>query len=217
LSSVLALALGTLAFLLIASVVQTGGTREIDERVLKAVRDLTLRNEAIGGVWAEESVVAITSLGSVAILTGLSASVVGLLFLTQRSHAAVLIMIALLGALGLNLSLKTLFGRERPDVVPRLQRVNTKSFPSGHALIATAAYCTLGAVAANLLRERRLKLYVMSIAVMVSILVGLSRVYLGVHYPSDVLAGWTVGFLWALLCWVTARYLQRRGVLEQPR
>jgi undecaprenyl-diphosphatase len=91
------------------------------------------------------------------------------------------------------------------------------SFPSGHALVSTAAYAALGAIGANLLRDRRLKIYVMTLAALVPIGVGLSRVYLGVHYPSDVLAGWAVGFVWAVVCWKLTRYLQRRGVLEAPR
>lgn len=209
--------LASIAFLLISAVVHWGGTQRIDEWILKSVREISVRDAATGRVWGEESVIAITSMGALVILVGLSCAVLGLLLLTRRKQTALLLLVALLGAIGLNYGLKALFGRERPTIVTRLQRVDSRSFPSGHALISTAVYATLGAIAASLLRERRLKIYIISIAVLVSISIGLSRVYLAVHYPSDVLAGWTVGFLWALICWVAARRLQQRGLLEQPR
>jgi len=209
--SVIIFVLGILSVLLIAGAIQREGVKEVDDWILKSVRELVLKDAPGGRVWAEESVVAITSLGSVVVLAMLSAAVVGLLFMTKRTQAGLLVIIALLGGFGLNRGLKTLFGRERPTVVERLQRVDSKSFPSGHALISTAVYAILGAVGSNLLRDRRMKLYVIFISTLLPILIGLSRVYLGVHYATDVVAGWTVGFLWALLCWLVARQLQRRG------
>jgi undecaprenyl-diphosphatase len=92
--------------------------------------------------------------------------------------------------------------------------VHTSSFPSGHASGAAATYLTLGALLARFQRERHLKVYVLGLAVAVTVAVGASRVYLGVHWPTDVLAGWTLGAGWALLCWTVARLLQRRGKVE---
>ena len=211
LCSGLGLALGGVAFLLIAAAMQMGGTQSVDDWTLKAVRALVLKDPRTGQVYGEEAVIAITSLGALVILIGVSCLVMGLLWLTQRRQVALLLLTALLGAIGINYSLKYAFNRPRPQVVQLLQRVDTKSFPSGHALTATAIYATLGAIGATVCSRRSLKVYVMSGAVGVSILVGLSRVYLGVHYPSDVLAGWIVGFTWALLCWLTARRLKKRG------
>jgi undecaprenyl-diphosphatase len=216
-SSALLVALGLLAFVLLAGAVQWGGTQQVDEWILEQVRQLALRDPATGRIWGEESVIAITSMGTLVILVILSCAVLGLLLLTRRTQAALLLALALLGAIGLNYGLKSLFGRDRPTVVPRLQRVDSKSFPSGHALVSTSVYAALGAIGANLLRERRLKIYIAALSVLVSIAIGLSRVYLGVHYPSDVLAGWTVGFVWALICWKATRYLQDRGILERAR
>ena len=78
-------------------------------------------------------------------------------------------------------------------------------------------YLTLAALLAGLVRTRALKLYFIGLAVFLSVVVGSSRVYLGVHYPSDVFAGWTAGLAWALLCWTVARYLKVRGAVEPPK
>src|SRR5205085_9940078 len=106
------------------------------------------------------------------------------------------------------------FDRPRPSVVPHLSHVMTSSFPSGHSLLSAVVYLTLGSLLARLVGPPRLKLYFLGVAVLLSFLVGLSRVYLGVHYPTDVLAGWAAGLTWAVLCWLLARYLQHRGAVE---
>ena len=203
--SVWCLVVGTLAFLLLASVVQRGSTREIDAKILRSVRELATRKDRPNHLWGEESIIAITSLGTLMVLVSLSCAVLGLLLLTRHWALSLLLLAALGGAIGLNYGLKAYYGRARPDVVPHAQFVSSPSFPSGHALISTAVYGTLGAIGANLLRERRLRIYVMSLAIVLSLAIGLSRIYLGVHYPSDVLAGWTVGFLWSIACWCVAR------------
>jgi undecaprenyl-diphosphatase len=112
--------------------------------------------------------------------------------------------------------LKDVFDRPRPSVVPHLSYVATSSFPSGHSLMAAVVYLTLGSLLARLVQSARLKLYFLSVAVVLACLVGMSRVYLGVHYPTDVLAGWAAGLAWAVLCWLLARYLQQRGAVEKP-
>ena len=200
-------ALGLLTFLLLAAVVQRGGTQEIDAKILRSVRELASKKDRPGHLWGEESVIAVTSLGALAVLVTLSVAVLGLLLMRKKWAPSILLLATLLGAIGLNYGLKALFDRPRPDVVTHAQFVDSPSFPSGHALVSTAVYGALGAVAANLLRERRMKIYVMSWAVALIFAIGLSRIYLGVHYPSDVLAGWTVGLSWSILCWLIARKL----------
>jgi undecaprenyl-diphosphatase len=91
----------------------------------------------------------------------------------------------------------------------------TSSFPSGHSLNAAVVYLTLGSMLAGLSREPRLKLYFFGVAMLLTFLVGVSRVYMGVHYPTDVLAGWCAGMAWALSCGLVARRLRRRGVVER--
>jgi undecaprenyl-diphosphatase len=117
----------------------------------------------------------------------------------------------------LNLVLKDLFDRPRPDIQLHLALVNSPSFPSGHAMESAVIYFTLAALLARLVEPRRLKLYLLGLAALFIFLVGMSRVYLGVHYPSDVLAGWTAGLAWALLCWTVASYLQREGSVEPAK
>jgi undecaprenyl-diphosphatase len=205
------IALG-LGFVFLAFAVQLGGTQTADEWGLRSLRALALRDPQIGRVWAEESVIAITSLGSVLVTSSLTVAVSGMMLLLGKRQPAFLLLGALLGTLLLNYTLKMSFARPRPEVVARLQYVDSMSFPSGHALISTAVYTTLGAVASGLVRERKLKIYVMTIAVTVPFLVGISRVYLGVHYPSDVLGGWIVGFLWAGVWWRAARAQEQRAL-----
>jgi undecaprenyl-diphosphatase len=140
--------------------------------------------------------------------------VVGYL-LRQRAFAAMcLVLISTLGGALLSSVLKFFFGRERPDATLHLVTVHSLSFPSGHAMLSAVVYLTLGALLAQVVPRRLDKMYFIIVALVLTLLIGLSRVYLGVHYPTDVLAGWSVGLAWALLCWVVARYLRRRGVVD---
>src|SRR5690606_30000981 len=130
-----------------------------------------------------------------------------------RSHDW--IDLAALGATLLSALLKVFYDRPRPDLVQHLVEVTSMSFPSGHSLLAASVYPTLGAVVAQLSRRRRVKFYVMAAALTLMVLIGVSRVYLGVHYPTDVLAGWVVGLGWALVCHLITSKLQRRGAIEE--
>ncbi len=107
--------------------------------------------------------------------------------------------------------LKIGFGRPRPDLVPHVSYVYTASFPSGHSMMSAVTYLTLGALLARIHPERRIKVYILIISVLTTLAVGISRVYMGVHWPTDVLGGWTLGASWALLCWLVMRVLQIHG------
>jgi undecaprenyl-diphosphatase len=212
----LAVLLGFWGFVALAGAVSEGDTRAVDEWALRALRSPSDLSDPIGPEWLEEPVRDITALGSVAVLSLVTGAVAGFVILQKQYHALGLLLAAIAGGLVLNLVLKTAFDRPRPELVPALMRVSTASFPSGHALLSAVVYLTLGALMARLVGSRKLKIYILCVAQFLTFLVGLSRMYLGVHYPTDVLAGWTVGLVWAILCWLVARALQRRGAIEKP-
>jgi undecaprenyl-diphosphatase len=107
--------------------------------------------------------------------------------------------------------------RPRPELVSHLVEVQTSSFPSGHATLSAVVYLTIGALLAREQKSRRTRLYVMTVAILMALLIGCSRVYLGVHWPTDVLAGWAIGSGWAMLCWIAAWSAAARGLAQPPR
>jgi undecaprenyl-diphosphatase len=210
----LAVVAGTLGFLEIADRVVEGETRSFDEAILRALRNPANLSDPIGGPWVEETIRDLTALGSPAVLVFMTLAVLGYLLILGKTHAMGLVFAATVSGQVLCSTLKAYFARPRPDLVPHLSQAHFSSFPSGHSMLAAVVYLTLGALLARLSRQRALKLYVLAVAMLLTFVVGLSRIYLGVHYPSDVLAGWCAGFSWAVLCWLLARYLQRRGTVE---
>jgi undecaprenyl-diphosphatase len=207
-------ALLAVGFYSLSRAVVRGATGDFDRRAVLAMRESVDLSNPIGPRWVEEVGRDFTALGGVAVVTLLTSSVVAFFWLSSMKRAAVYVVIASLGALLISTGLKQLFDRPRPNLVPHGAHVYTSSFPSGHSAMAAAAYLTLGLVASQFVARRRLKVMFISVAMFVSVAVGLSRVYLGVHWPSDVLAGWAVGLSWALICWVAAVWLQDHGVIE---
>jgi undecaprenyl-diphosphatase len=198
----------------LADDVLEGDTHAFDEAVLLALRSATDRSDPLGPGWLEELMRDVTALGSMGVLTFITLAVAGFLALQRKSHAALFVLVAVGGGMLLSHLLKMGFDRPRPDLVPHGAMVYTASFPSGHATMAAVTYLTLGALLARVQPRRWLKLYLMGLAVLLTVAVGVSRVYLGVHWPTDVLAGWSLGAAWALLCWAGALWLQRRGRVE---
>jgi undecaprenyl-diphosphatase len=181
------------AFIEIAEEVREGGTRALDEALLRALRNPADLTDPLGPRWLEEMARDFTALGGVAVLSLITAASVGYLLLMRRRHAALLVLIAVCGGLALSTLFKAGFDRPRPDLVAHLAHVYTASFPSGHSMLSAATYFTLGALLARMHREASVKVFLMAAAILITLLVGVSRVYLGVHWPSDVLAGWALG------------------------
>ncbi|MBN9218357.1 MAG: phosphatase PAP2 family protein [Mesorhizobium sp.] len=204
-----------LTFGLLAEEVLEGDTSRFDMTVLMALRSGGNPANPIGPAWLGEMGRDVTSLGSFAFLGFIFAATVGYLLLIRKRGQAVLMTVAVLGGVGISTLLKIGFDRPRPDIQHAV-RVFTASFPSGHATLSTITFLTLGALLTRANTDRRIKFYFVTLAVFLTIMVGLSRVYLGVHYPTDVLAGWCVGAAWAILCWTGASWLQQRGALEPP-
>ena len=204
-------------FIAIAGAVYFDRTREVDEVTMRAFRDPRDVGELRGPSWLEGAVRDITALGSSAVLVLFTLAVAVFLGVRRQRHALVLVLAASLGGLLLSNGLKLLFQRPRPDLVPHLAHVDSTSFPSGHAVSSAVVYLTLGALLSQLVQERKQKAYFLGVACVLTFLVGLSRVMLGVHYPSDVLAGWSIGLAWAIGCWMAVSYLQRRGTVEKAK
>ena len=204
-------------FVEIAEQIRAGDGLSFDRTILLALRNPADLTDPIGPSWLEESMRDLTGLGGHAILGLVTLSAIAYMVLTGRRRAAWLVVASVGGGMLISTLLKFGFDRPRPDLVPHGMRVYTASFPSGHAMLSAATYLTLGALLARLHAERRAKLFFLGVAIALTILIGLSRIYLGVHWPSDVLGGWCVGAAWAGLCWYVALLLQRDGKLEDER
>jgi undecaprenyl-diphosphatase len=183
--------------------------------VLRVLRNPDDPADPIGPAWVEEMARDATAGGGVGWLAFTVVVVAIYLRLTRKPHLMIFTLAATVGGTVVSMALKSLFARPRPDLVPHLSHVSTSSFPSGHSMLSAIVYLTLGSLLAAIMPTRGLKFYILSIAVLLTICVGLSRIYLGVHYPTDVLAGWLAGLVWALACWLVARWLQGRHQVEQ--
>jgi undecaprenyl-diphosphatase len=212
----LAIVLALLAFSKTAGEMTEGDLHEFDDGVLRMMRSADDPSVPIGPAWLVQVAIDVTALGGTGVLAIILLIVVGYLALEGRYDAIALIVVATAGGGFLSELLKWWFARKRPEIVPHLVNVGSASFPSGHSLLAVVTYLTLGAVLARFVPRRRSRTYCIVVSLLLALLIGLSRVYLGVHYPTDVLAGWSAGLAWALPCWLVARYLQYRGRVKPP-
>ena len=211
---VIAAAGAILLFAKLADWVVDGKTRAFDESILLALRVPGNLSDPIGPLWFEEMVRDMTALGSTGVLTLMVLAVTGFLVMTRKGHAALVVLVAVISGVLISQTMKWAYARPRPELVPHGAEVYTASFPSGHAMMSAIVYLTLGALLARTQANPGVKAYILSGAVILTALVGLSRVYLGVHWPTDVLAGWALGGVWALLCVSAMLWLQARGQVE---
>lgn len=214
--SLLLIAGGLWLVMALADEIREGGHFRLDREILLLFREPDDPSEPIGPYWLESAVRDVTALGGTTIISMVTLATAGFLMLSGKRNAAVLVLASIVGAVVLSYAIKAGIERPRPELFPHGVEVYTASFPSGHATGSAATYLTLGALLARLQPQRRLKIYLMAVAVLLTLMIGLSRLYLGVHWPSDVLAGWTLGACWALLCWTVARQLQREDDIEPP-
>lgn len=203
--------LGFWLFAEIADEVREGELDAIDRALLLATRAEGDPTEPLGPPWFEDAMRDITALGGLPVLTLATAATAGYLLLKRSARALGLLLASTTGGLLLSLVLKAVHDRPRPDYVTHLAPTLTASFPSGHSSMSAVVYLTLAALLTRLVAENRLKVYCVAVALVLTMLVGLSRVYAGVHYPSDVIAGWALGLGWATFVWVVALALERRG------
>ena len=204
-----------LAFLSLADEVVEGETLAFDNAILMMFRDPTNVDQIIGPAWVHEMVRDITALGSFSLLGLFVFGVCAYLVMVKLKSAALLLLVSVLGGTLLSTFLKMGYNRPRPDLVAMSQQF-TASFPSGHAMLSAVTFLTIGAVLARIAPNRRLQIFAIAGAVFLTVIVGLSRLYMGVHYPSDVLAGWCLGAAWAMLCSTIAFKLQSNGTMPTP-
>lgn len=210
LAALAVLAAGLLGFAEVLDLIEDGPHR-FDEAVLETLRRPGAPDQPIGPPWLTLAMREVTALGSIPVLGLLTLMALGYLVLNRRWRAVGLLLLSLPGGLLVNTVLKLGFGRPRPELVPQLMDVQTASFPSGHAMLSVIGFLTLGALLATGMERRRHRAYILTMAVLLALLVGGSRVWLGVHWPTDVLAGWCLGAAWAMGCWLALRQWQWHG------
>jgi len=189
----------------LADEVLEGETQQIDTRLLLHFRTTQDLSDPIGPPWIEEIARDTTALGGMGVLTFLSLAVFGLFLLQKKARYGGLLVLAVVGGLLLSQAFKAGFDRARPDLVPHGSYVHTASFPSGHSTMSAVVYLTLATMLASVEPRKRLQAYYVFLAILITLGVGISRVYLGVHWPSDVAAGWALGAGWALSCHLAVR------------
>lgn len=206
---------GFFAFSKLASEVVEGESLKIDTLILHMLRNSADSSYPWGPQWLEEMMRDFTGLGGVGVLTLVTLSAAIYLYLIKRKD----LMVYLLTAVGIgtifNNLLKYVFGRARPELFPHGSITDTASFPSGHSLVAAIVYLTIGLMLAEAQKRYSIKTYILSLSILIILLVGISRVYLQVHWPSDVLAGWLGGTAWALMFWIIAHYMRKGRRMSQ--
>jgi undecaprenyl-diphosphatase len=212
--SLLIVAGGLWLFLWVAGEIEEGEFQHIDRMLLLLFRDPA--GQPLGPAWLEEAMRDLTALGGTFVLTLITLAVAGYLELAGKRRAALFLLLAIGGGVAIGFALKAGFERPRPDLVTAEARVFSTSFPSAHSMLSAIVYLTLGMLLARVQPRRRVKIYLIGLAILLTLAIGISRIYLGVHWPSDVLAGWALGASWAMLCWAVVLRLQRRGEVEQP-
>lgn len=208
-SALFVVAAGVMTFVELADDMTEADGRAFDEGVLAALRP-DGGADPWGPPWLEEAALDLTALGGVAVLTLFALAVVGFLVLQRKRLSALLLALGLGGGVALSEGLKALFGRDRPpEALQAVETVNA-SFPSGHSLLSAVFYLSIGVMLTRAFPQKRLKAYVVAVAVLLTLIVGLTRVYLAAHWATDVLAGWSVGAAWAMALWLVAYAVQRR-------
>lgn len=201
-------------FVEVADEVMEGEINDFDQQVLLSLRAAD-GTTPIGPAWLVQVARDLTSLGGAAVLTLITLSAVGFLALRRKWGSLCLLTASIVGGAFMSHTLKLAFDRARPDIALHLTEVSSQSFPSGHSMLAAALYFTLAALLSRTTADRRIKTYFLTLAAFLTLIIGTTRMYLGVHYPTDVLAGWSAGLAWAFLCSLVARWLQRTGAVEQ--
>lgn len=208
LSALLIVALGIMTFVEIADDMTEADGQAFDQMVLHWMQPVA--GEPRGPWWLHEAAADLTSLGGISVLTLFAVVALGFLLILRKRLSALLLVVGLLGGVGLSEGLKALFERARPPAAYQAVETLNASFPSGHALLSTVFYLTVAVMMTRAFPRKRLKAWVLGVGMVFAMMVGLTRVYLGAHWASDVLAGWSVGAAWAMALWLVSYAVERR-------
>ncbi len=204
-------------FVELAEEMAEGETLAFDRAMLLALRNPADPADPLGPAWLDTVMRDITALGGVTVLGFVTLAVTGLLWFQSRHRSAGLLLLAIAGGQIFSHVAKAIFDRPRPDLVPHGTLVSSASFPSGHSMMAAVVWLTLAAMVTRTEPRRVLRIYLTALAIAVTLAVGFSRVWLGVHWPTDVLAGWAAGAAWALICRALAELLDPLPDQAPPR
>ncbi|WP_286964695.1 MULTISPECIES: phosphatase PAP2 family protein [Methylobacterium] len=199
----------------LAEEVSEGDTQSFDRRIILLFRCAGHPEKLLGPPWLPSTLRDLTSFGSTVILGLVLVFVLGYLAIARKRRAMLFVFASVVTGQTLSTVLKILFERPRPDLIPNAPEVFTASFPSGHAMLSAVTYLTLAALLTRIETRRVIQHYFMASGVLLTILVGVSRVILGVHWPTDVAAGWCVGAAWATICALIAARLAKLHELER--
>ena len=213
LAALFVVAVGIMTFVELADDMTEADGRAFDQAVLLALRPGGSA-DGWGPSWLETAALDLTSLGGISVL-GLFGLIVVLFLILQRKRlSALLLVLGLAGGVALSEGLKAVFERDRPPEAWQAVETINASFPSGHALLSAVFYLSIGVMLTRAFPRRRFKAYVLGVALLLTLIVGLTRVYLAAHWASDVLAGWSVGAAWAMALWLVAYAVQRRQAVD---
>lgn len=207
-STTLAWSLTTVSLILfagLAMLVSQDMTTGFDRKILTWFRDDS--GEITGPLWVRESLLEITALGGYPIIVLAMLIAIAGLVSVGKKKAASFLALSVAGGSALSSLMKLVFNRPRPDLVVHLDQIYTSSFPSAHAMVSMVTWLTLALVMTRFVSRDSLRILLLCVAITLSLLIGFSRVFLGVHWPSDVLAGWLLGIAWACASWLVAHYL----------
>ena len=204
---------GVAAFGALLGEVVEGDTAGFDKTILLALRVPGDLSQPVGSPALQEFMRDLSGLGGVGILGLITLATIVFLSIQRLYQSAAFVAVSVMCGTLISTGFKMAVARPRPDLVPHGAFVNTASFPSGHSMMSAVVYLTLAVMLARTQDRIEVRLFLLTLATGLTLGVGISRVYLGVHWPTDVLAGWVLGASWALLCALIASRMERRGTL----
>lgn len=197
-------------FIIIAANVKDGSTQKFDQSIIELFREPGTTSKPVGPEGLPGTMRDITALGGAPVIFIITIAVTGFLVLRKDYHSIFLVLFAVIGGALIDQWFKHLFGRARPLLEYRLVQEYSLSFPSGHSMMSAVIYLSLAVLVSRILVRKIMRLYVIIVAILLSFIIGISRIYLGVHYPTDVLGGWSLGLAWAGICWFISYYTERK-------